>query len=252
MLGLNESQTRKQYIDKALAQAGWDVGNQNQVGIEVPVDEADIRQANILRERREAGEDVELSPGFADYVLYRDTGEVLAVVEAKRLHEGTRKAEAQAEYYVAEIAKWPSQTFKPFAFMTDGAQIRFWQVGTANSREVAGFFTPSDLENRLYLRQNRLPLSTAVINESITNRLYQINAIRAVAERFEALQQRRALLVMATGTGKTRVAMSLIDIFLRTNQARRVLFVADRDNLTDQAQRAFVKHLSDEPSVRIH
>ena len=252
MPGPNEAQTRKQYIDKALAHAGWDVANENQVGIEVPVDEADIRQANILRERREAGEDVELSPGFADYVLYRDTGEVLAVVEAKRLHEGTRKAEAQAAYYVEEISKWPSQTFRPFAFMTDGEQIRFWQIGEANSREVSGFFTPIDLENRLYLRQNRLPLSTAVINESITNRLYQINAIRAVAERFEQLQQRRALLVMATGTGKTRVAMSLIDIFLRTNQVRRVLFVADRDNLTDQAQRAFVKHLSDEPSVRIH
>lgn len=248
----DEATTRRDLIDPALGKAGWDVADRAQVGIETPVDGSATQQAQKLLERRSAGEDVELPSGFADYTLHRDTGEILAVVEAKRLHLGTRKAEAQAEYYVREIAKWPSQTFSPYAFMTDGNQIRFWDVGRTNSREIAGFFTRADLENRLYLKQERLPLVSAEINPTITNRLYQIEAIRAVAERFEVQQKRRALLVMATGTGKTRVAMSLVDIFLNTNQARRILFVADRDNLTDQAQKAFVTHLPDEPSVRIH
>ena len=137
MPDINESQTREQLIDQALARAGWEVSNPNQVGIELPVDGTDGQRARRLRERRAAGEDVELPVGFADYVLYRETGEVLAVVEAKRLHEGTRRAEAQAAFYVNEISRWPSQTFRPFAFMTDGEQVRFWEVGAANSREVA-------------------------------------------------------------------------------------------------------------------
>lgn len=248
----NEATTRRDLIDPALGKAGWDVNDATLVGIETPVDGSDPQQAHLLLERYRTDDTVDLPSGFADYTLYRDTGEVLAVVEAKRLHLGTRQAEAQAEFYVREIAKWPSQTFTPFAFMTDGEQIRFWDVGNANSREVVGFFTRADLVNRLYLKHNRLPLASAEINPHITNRLYQINAIRAVAERFELLGKRRALLVMATGTGKTRVAMSLVDIFLNTNQARRILFVADRDNLTDQAQKAFVKHLPDEPCERIH
>jgi type I restriction enzyme R subunit len=99
---------------------------------------------------------------------------------------------------------------------------------------VAGFFTPADLERLLYLRQNQTPLARATISTSIAGRTYQQEAIRRVAETF-ALNRRRALLVMATGTGKTRTTVALVDLFLRTDQARKVLFLADRDALVDQA-----------------
>lgn len=254
----NEAITRRDLIDPALALAGWDVQDAAQVGIEIPVDQSDPRvwvqtavQLKAMRERGE-GYHVELSSGIADYVLFHETGEVLAVVEAKKLAESVLKAEAQAEFYVNEISKWPTQTFRPFAFMTNGERIRFWDSGQENPRDVTGFFTLEDLKNRLYLRQQKRPLHTAVIKPHIVDRLYQTVAIRKVIERFEDDKKRRALLVMATGTGKTRVAMSLIDIFIQMNQARRILFVADRNELVKQALAAFQEFIPDEPCTRIH
>lgn len=254
----SEARTRKELIDPALEKVGWNVGNAQEVGIEVPVDGYDPAEwqklAQQLEGLREAGEPAHatLPSGIADYVLYLETGEVLAVVEAKKLAFAPKKAEVQAEFYIDEIAKWPSQTFRPFAFMTNGEQIIFWDKGQGNPRDVAGFFTLDDLKNRLYLRQNQKSLLTADIRPEIAGRMYQREAIRAVLERFENERKRRALLVMATGTGKTRVAMSLVDIFIKTNQARRILFVADRDVLVKQALEAFDKHLPDEPAVRVH
>jgi type I site-specific restriction endonuclease len=99
---------------------------------------------------------------------------------------------------------------------------------------VQGFFTFEDLENRLYLHRNQSPLTQAAINTAITDRPYQLQAVRRVSEAFEQ-GKRKALLVMATGTGKTRTAMSLVEVFLKTNQARRILFVADREALVEQA-----------------
>jgi type I restriction enzyme R subunit len=117
---------------------------------------------------------------------------------------------------------------------------------------VAGFFTFSDLERLKFLRQNRQPLETTPINSSIVNRPYQHEAIRRLAEAFAA-NKRRALLVMATGTGKTRVSMAVIDVLLRANQAQNVLFLADRDALVDQALTdGFKAHLPNEPRDRIY
>ncbi|HLB48585.1 MAG TPA: DEAD/DEAH box helicase family protein, partial [Anaerolineales bacterium] len=135
--------------------------------------------------------------------------------------------------------------------MTNGQEIYFLDTGQANKREVAGFFAPDDLENLLYLRQNRLPLGAIPINTTIVDRAYQHEAIRRASEAFEQ-GKRRALLVMATGTGKTRTAMALVDVFFKANQARRVLFVADRDALVEQAiNKGFKKFLPDEPHQRI-
>ncbi len=252
----NEARTRKQLIDPALKKAGWDVNNPDQVGLEIPVDGFDAQAwAALTRELerlRESGVayQVELPAGISDYALYRPNGEILAIVEAKRTSIDPRLAQTQAEFYVTQLEK--RQSFRPFAFMTNGNDIYFLDSGHANKRLVAGFFSPSDLENLLFIRQNHLPLSQASINLSITDRLYQQEAIRRVCEAFEKRHKRRALLVMATGTGKTRTAMSLIDVFLRTNQARNILFVADRDALVKQAiDDGFKKYLPAEPYERI-
>jgi type I restriction enzyme, R subunit len=256
MSNATERQTREQLIDKALAQAQWNVTDPNQVGLEIPVDgaspEAWRRLERELRALKEAGVPftAELPRGVSDYVLKRPTGEIIAVVEAKRTSVDPRLAQAQTEFYVTEIAK--RQSFPPFAFMTNGREIYFWDVGQANKRLVHGFFTPADLESQLYARQHKKSLLETPINQAITDRLYQQEAIRRVAQAFEVDKKRMALIVMATGTGKTRVAMSIIDLFMRSNQAQRVLFVADRDALVKQAlEEGFKTHLPEEPCDRI-
>lgn len=230
----SEAHTRKQRIDPALVRAGWDISDPAQVGEEIPVN----------------GADAEPWDGVTDYVLYRENGDVLAVVEAKRTSHDPDLAQQQTEHYITEIEK--RQGFRPFAFMTNGHRISFLDLGHSAKREVHGFFSRDDLERLLTLRDNRQPLTDIPINQDITNRPYQIEGIKRVTEAFEHDNRRRALLVMATGTGKTRTAMSLIDIFMRADQARNILFVADRDALVRQAKtEGFETHLSDEPAARI-
>ena len=135
--------------------------------------------------------------------------------------------------------------------MANGLEIYFVDVGISPKREVFGFFTREDLENLLYIRQNAKPLSSIEINNHIVDRSYQHEAIRRVGEAF-ANEKRKALIVMATGTGKTRATMGLIDVFMRSNQAWRILFVADRDALVDQAKEdGFEKFLPQEPCTRL-
>ena len=257
-MGFDEATTRSELIDPALRKAGWDVHDPNQVDTEIPVDGFDPQARRkldaTLRKLGDAGVpyQVELPAGICDYTLYRESGEILAVVEAKRSSIDPRLAEAQTEFYVTEIEKQQNQSFRPFGFMTNGLETYFWDVGQAPKRLVHGFFSRADLENQLYIRQNQTPLTAAPINTDITDRPYQMEAIRRVCEVFEQ-GKRKALLVMATGTGKTRVSMSLVDIFLRSNQARRILFVADRDALVEQAlEDGFKTHIPHEPCTRIY
>lgn len=197
---------------------------------------------------RQAGYDAEPWNGVTDYFLYAPGGEVMAVVEAKRCSRNPREADEQLRNNVTEIGK--RQKYAPFGFMTNGLQDWFWEVGLANPRVVAGFFSPQDLQRLLFLRQNGRPLPSTAINTSIVDRPYQHEAIRRVAESFAA-NKRRALLVMATGTGKTRTTKALIDLFLRANQAQNVLFLADRAALVDQALTdGFKAHLPNEPRDR--
>ncbi|MCB0188322.1 MAG: DEAD/DEAH box helicase family protein, partial [Caldilineaceae bacterium] len=251
-----EAETRRHLIDKALAQAGWEVTNPNHVGIEIPVDGFDAAAWQVLEQQLKILRDqgisynVTLPSGISDYVLYRTNGEILAVVEAKRTSVDPRLAQTQAEFYTTELAK--RQSFRPFVFLTNGRQIYFWDSQHAARRLVQGFFTLDDLENLLYLQQNRQPLTTLPINTAITNRGYQLETIKRICEAFEVEKRRKALIVMATGTGKTRTAMSLVDLFLRANQARRILFVADRDELVKQALvEGFAEHIPNEPCTRI-
>ena len=234
MQNINEAQTRRQLIDPALEKAGWYLRDHSRVKQEMPV----------------AGYDTEPWDGVTDYCLCRENGEVLAVVEAKRTVKDPQLAEAQGIYYAREIAK--HQSFTPFVFLTNGSEIYFLEVDRVPRHLVAGFFSLADLENLLFIRQHGTPPAQMPINNRIVDRPYQHEAIRRISEALEQ-GKRRALLVMATGTGKTRTAMGLIDVLLRANQARKILFVADRDALVEQAiNKGFKKHIPHEPCTRLH
>jgi type I restriction enzyme, R subunit len=231
---LSEADTRTNLIDPLLRKAFWSHADHTQVGIEIPVQ----------------GYDPTPWQGITDYCLYGESGDVLAIVEAKRCSRDARDGEEQLRQYISEVLR--QQSFVPFGFMSNGRKTWFWDVGHAHPRLVAGFFTRDDLERLLFQRLHAVAINDTQINTSIVNRPYQHQAIRRVAERF-AEGHRRALLVMATGTGKTRTTMALIDLFLRTNQARNILFLADRDALVEQALTdGFKAHLPNEPRDRIY
>lgn len=233
-MGLSEAKARAELINPQLAAAGWELTDRTRVHLEVPVEGYDPTPWN----------------GFTDYSLYDPSGYVIAVVEAKRTARNPREGEEQLRQYIAEIAR--TQPFAPFGFMTNGLHTFFWEVGQANPRMVAGFFTPSDLERLRFIRENGRPLADTQISNAIVDRLYQHEAIRRVGEAFAA-GRRRALLVMATGTGKTRTTMGLIDVCLRSSWGQRILFLADRDALVEQALAdGFKAHLPNEPKLRIH
>lgn len=230
----SEAKTRKELIDPAIEQAGWILSDKDQVDIEIPVD----------------GHDAEPYNGVTDYVLFRENGEVLAVVEAKKTTHDPRLAQQQTEHYITEIEK--HQSFRPFGFMTNGIDIHFWDSLTSAPRPVKGFFSRDDLKRLLALKDEVKPLTSASVNLNIVNRDYQLEAVKRIAEAFERDKRRKTLLVMATGTGKTRTAMALVDLFIRTNQAQKILFVADRDALVQQAlEDGFEKHIPSEPCVRL-
>ena len=209
---LSEELTRKEMIDPQLEKAGWYLRDLSRVKTEIPVD----------------GYDAEPWNGVSDYTLYRENGEVLTVLEAKRTTHDVSLAEAKLTHYFTEIKK--HQRFHPFGFLANGYEIYFVDVGISAKREVFGFFTREDLENLLYICQNGCPLGETEIYNTIVDLSYQHESIRLVGEAF-AQGKRQALIVMATGTGKARVTMGLIGVFIRSNQTRRILFMADRDAL---------------------
>lgn len=171
---ISEERTRKEMIDPQLEKAGWYLRDHSKVKIEIPVD----------------GYDAEPWNGVSDYCLYRENGEVLAVVEAKKTAVDVRLAEAQLTYYVTEIEK--HQSFRPFGFLANGLEIHFVDVGIAHKREVFGFFTREDLENLLYIRQNAKPLNSVEINNSIVDQkavLPDVERIKLVRELLEIHKQ---------------------------------------------------------------
>lgn len=241
-MSLTEQETRRKLIDRQLEQAGWRLGDHTQVRLEIPADYA-VRQPPPPSYGSAAG-------GITDVCLYDEDGCVLAIVECKRTARSPREGEEQLRLYCDRVAQ--QQSFPPFGFMANGHTTHFWEVGQAHPRMVSGFFSRADLKRLRFIRENRRMLETAAINRAIVDRPYQHEAIRRVAEAFAA-GRRRALLVMATGTGKTRTAMGLVDLFLQTSWAQKILFVADRDALVEQALHdGFQAHLPHEPRVRIH
>jgi type I site-specific restriction endonuclease len=188
MPDLNEAKTRAKLINPQLEKAGWNLSDRSQVQFEVPVQGYDPTPWN----------------GFTDFCLYHPDGSVLAVIEAKRTARNAREGEEQLRQYVAEISA--KQKSPPFGFMTNGLHHYFWEVGLAHPRPIAGFFTLDDLLRLHFIREHKTPLKDTPINKHICERAYQHEAIRRVAETFEG-GKRRTLLVMATGTGKTRTTM---------------------------------------------
>lgn len=250
-----ERQTRDELINAMLESAGWKRDDRTSLQCEVPIEKIAERgvpngsQGLIARDRGALHWQADPS-GICDYCLYDDAGNILAVIEAKKFSRNAREGEEQLRQYLEAIAR--VQSFMPFGFLTNGRHVFFWDYGYANPRMVAGFFRREDLMRLLRIRKEGLSLDSIAINTDIVNRPYQHEAVRRVAERFTE-GHRRALLVMATGTGKTRTTMALIDLFLRSNQGRHVLFLADRDTLVEQALTdGFKAFLPDEPRDRIH
>ena len=163
---MNEAEIRANRIDPLLTDAGWNIHDATHVGREIPV----------------AGYDALPWNGFTDYCLYDAAGAVLAVVEAKKASRNPRQGEEQLRQYIAEIAK--HQSIAPFGFLSNGQSAYFWEVGVANPRLVAGFFSPADLKRKCFILQHGQLLEDALINPAIAERLYQHEAIRRVAEAF--------------------------------------------------------------------
>ncbi|MBI2354731.1 MAG: DEAD/DEAH box helicase family protein [Deltaproteobacteria bacterium] len=234
-----EKQTRQELIDKRLALAGWNVRDPSQV-----TEELDIDLSAAGRER--VSEPVSPYDGhrFADYALLRH-GKPVAVVEAKKASRDAALGQEQALQYATNLQEIHGGHV-PFVFYSNGYDTFYWESDFYPPEKVPGFPTNGELEWLDQRRQTRKPLSVELINTDIAGRDYQIAAIRSILEGIEA-KRRKFLLVMATGTGKTRTATALIDVLLRARWAKRVLFLVDRIALQEQAIEAFKEYLPAEP-----
>lgn len=234
----SEAHTRSDKIDVLLANSGWNVKDTTQVVEEFDI-LTDLPQG--VAEARTAYEGHQ----FSDYVLLGKSGKPIAVVEAKRSSKDAALGREQAKQYCINIQKQHGGEL-PFCFYTNGLETYFWDIDNYPPRKVVGFPTRDDLERFQYIRRNKKPLTQELINTNIAGRDYQIRAIRSVLEGIEK-KQRDFLLVMATGTGKTRTCIALVDALMRASHAEKVLFLVDRIALREQALNAFKEHLPNEP-----
>lgn len=188
--------------------------------------------------------------GFVDYVLWADNGLPLAVVEAKKTKRNLREGERQAELYADCLEKKYGQ--RPIIFLSNGYEHQLWDDAySGGPRPIQGFLKKDELERMIQRRTTRKSLATAEINIDIAGRYYQTRAIRRIGETFERDHARKALIVMATGAGKTRTVIALADLLMRNNWAKRILFLADRVALVNQAVGAFKKYLPDAAPVNL-
>src|SRR5262249_49734724 len=170
--------------------------------------------------------------GFVDYVLWGDDGKPLGLVEAKRTRRDARVGQQQAKLYADCLEQRFGQ--RPVIFYSNGYEHWLWDDMSHPPRAVQGFYKKTELELLIQRRTTRKPLADAPINGVIVERYYQHRAIRHIAEAFERDRQRKALVVMATGAGKTRTVIALCDVLMRCNWVKRVLFLADRIALVNQ------------------
>jgi type I restriction enzyme R subunit len=219
----SEAETRDYFIDLLLKEAGW-----------------------ALDQRRDREYPVQGMPtpsgkGSVDYVLWGDDGKPLAVVEAKRTRRDAHVGQQQAKLYADCLEQEFGQ--RPVIFYTNGYQHWLWDDASYPPRAVQGFFKKPELELIIQRRNTRRSLRETDINDAIVERYYQTRAIRRIGKAFETDNERKALVVMATGAGKTRTVIALCDLLQRCNWVKRVLFLADRVALVNQAANAFKKHM---------
>lgn len=227
----NEAETRDHYIDLLLKEAGWK--------LDQPRD----------REYEVQGMPNNQGVGYVDYVLWGDDGKPLAVVEAKRTRRDARVGQQQAKLYADCLQAQFGQ--RPLIYTSNGYEHWFWDDTTYPPRPVQGFHKKDELQLLVQRRTSAKPLAGVTINPTIVERHYQLRAIRRIGETFERDRQRKALVVMATGAGKTRTVIALVDLLQRANWAKRVLFLADRVALVNQAANAFKAHLPDAAAVNL-
>lgn len=227
----SEADARDLFIDVLLHEAGW------------PLDQPRDREYEVTGMPNAEGK------GYVDYVLWGADGLPLAVVEAKRTTKSPEVGQQQATLYADCLEARFGR--RPVIFYTSGYEHRIWDdAGGYPPREVDGFYTRDELELLIQRRQTKLPLSTATVNTDIAGRPYQVRAIKAIGDAFDR-KQREALLVMATGAGKTRTVIALVDLLQRANWVKRVLFLADRTALVNQAANAFKQHLTGSTTVNL-
>ena len=227
----SEAETRDFFIDLLLREAGW------------PLDQPRDREFEVSGMPNAEGK------GFVDYVLWGDDGQPLAVVEAKRTRKSAQLGQQQAKLYADCLDRQYGR--RPVVFYTNGYEHWLWDDASYPPRAVQGFLKKDELELMIQRRTSRKPLLDAPVNTAIVDRYYQARALRRIAEAFERDRERKALLVMATGAGKTRTVIALSDLLIRCNWAKRVLFLADRLALVRQAVNAFKKHLPDSAPVNL-
>lgn len=223
-LALSEYQTRKIYIDTMLLDANW------------------VEGKNWRNEVELTGMPNASGIGFADYVLYGDDHKPLAVIEAKSTCTDVSKGRHQAKLY-ADLLKTKHHP-RPVIFLTNGFDTHI-DDGQYPERKVATIYSKRDLEKLNNLKRTRASLQLATVDPNIAGRYYQIGAIKAVCDAFEQGNRRKALLVMATGSGKTRTVIALCKILLDQGWVSNILFLADRNSLITQAKRNFTNLLPD-------
>ncbi|MCR4705928.1 MAG: DEAD/DEAH box helicase family protein [Lachnospiraceae bacterium] len=223
-LELSEYKTRKIYIDSILADAGWTEGRDWLNEVELP------------------GMPNKSEVGFADYVLYDDAHKPLAVIEAKRTCVDVAKGRQQAKLYADILEREYGR--RPVVFLTNGFDTRIVD-NQYPERKVAEIYSKRDLEKWFNLRSMRTSLNHVTVDRNIAGRYYQEAAIKAVCDSFDKKNRRKALLVMATGSGKTRTVIALCKVLLDAGWVKNILFLADRNSLVTQAKRSFVNLLPD-------
>ncbi|MEN9581871.1 MAG: hypothetical protein RJA70_4880, partial [Pseudomonadota bacterium] len=242
VLHLSEEETRRRLIDEALVEAGWDVGpsgkGTEEVGQEVVI--------HGLPKGYATGKNGE---GRCDYVLWDDNGKPLAVIEAKRTSKDADVGRTQAQMYANALEQQYGE--RPVIFFTNGAEIFIEDDAQGYTpRRLFAYYSKSSLQRLHFQRREKLYLADVAPSPSIAGRMYQVEAIKRVSERFSN-KRRQALIVQATGTGKTRVAISLCDVLSRGRWAKRILFLCDRRELRKQAINAFKEYLPNEPRTII-
>ena len=219
-LDISEYQTRKIYIDYMLRDAGW------------------VEGVDWINEVELKGMPNKSEVGYADYVLFGRDNKPLAVLEAKRTCVDVAKGRQQAKLYADLLEKEYGR--RPVIFLSNGFDTRIWDDKFYPERRVASVYSRRDLEKLFNLRTGRTSLKYVSVDKNIAGRYYQEGAIKAVCRAFDEENRRKALLVMATGSGKTRTVMALCDVLLQHGWVKNILFLADRNSLVTQAKRSFV------------